>query len=235
MTEHDDIFPPEDGDDMRAAEYVLGVGDARSRAESLRRIETEPAFAARVEAWQSRFEPLNEVFDPVAPPRHAWSGIEARLFDRDRRGLLRQAWASLPLWRGLAVAGLVAAILFAALDFGRIGGSAPQLVASIAEREGELKFAARYDSERRQLTVRQTAGLAAGTAGDFELWVLTPGGAPVSLGLISPVADDRTLGDDLARLMADGATLAISREPRGGSPTGAPTGPVVALGTMQSL
>ena len=42
------------------------------------------------------------------------------------------------------------------------------------------------------------------------------------------------LEDALAELMRQGATIAISVEPPGGSPTGAPTGPVIASGTLQS-
>jgi anti-sigma-K factor RskA len=33
-------------------------------------------------------------------------------------------------------------------------------------------------------------------------------------------------------LLQQGATIAISVEPRGGSPTGAPTGPVIASGSL---
>jgi anti-sigma-K factor RskA len=42
------------------------------------------------------------------------------------------------------------------------------------------------------------------------------------------------LADALAELMQEGATVAISVEPRGGSPTGSPTGPVVASGALRS-
>jgi anti-sigma-K factor RskA len=66
----------------------------------------------------------------------------------------------------------------------------------------------------------------------LELWALPPGAAPKSLGLISA-------GDKLAALqlpaaadqsLADVPMLAVSLEPKGGSPTGAPTGPVLYTG-----
>jgi anti-sigma-K factor RskA len=38
----------------------------------------------------------------------------------------------------------------------------------------------------------------------------------------------------MARITPD-ATLAVSMEPPGGSPTGQPTGPVIASGTLTSL
>ena len=40
------------------------------------------------------------------------------------------------------------------------------------------------------------------------------------------------LADTVAKLLQQGATIAISVEPPGGSPTGAPTGPVVASGSL---
>jgi anti-sigma-K factor RskA len=60
--------------------------------------------------------------------------------------------------------------------------------------------------------------------------------APISLGLLS---DDplTTLvpPPEIAALFAAGATVAISREPPGGSPTGAPTGPILAAGALLPL
>ena len=69
----------------------------------------------------------------------------------------------------------------------------------------------------------------------FELWSVPPQGAPRSLGLIN--SDGLTLLDRKklpATLLRGGtAALAVSLEPPGGSPTGAPTGPVVYAGKLQ--
>jgi len=65
----------------------------------------------------------------------------------------------------------------------------------------------------------------------LELWALPAGAAPKSLGLIAEsdkaalklvAAADQSLGDIPA--------LAVSLEPKGGSTTGAPTGPVLFTG-----
>ena len=68
-----------------------------------------------------------------------------------------------------------------------------------------------------------------------ELWVIPAGGTPSSLGTM---AEGRMthmeLAAGLAELLRQGATIAISVEPPGGSPTGAPTGPVIAAGTLES-
>lgn len=63
---------------------------------------------------------------------------------------------------------------------------------------------------------------------DRELWIIGPDNVPKSLGLI---AQDG-LSIDPAVETGPGRTLAVSREPKGGSPTGSPTGPVFATGRL---
>lgn len=64
----------------------------------------------------------------------------------------------------------------------------------------------------------------------LELWAIAPGGKPHSLGLLNTQQPTQLA---LATNMPDaGFTLAISLEPRGGSPTGQPTGAVLYSGAM---
>jgi anti-sigma-K factor RskA len=68
----------------------------------------------------------------------------------------------------------------------------------------------------------------------FELWAIAPGAAhPQSLGVIPP--DGVLRLDALPPSVRDGATLAISIEPPGGSPTRQPTGPVVFVGALSEM
>jgi len=60
---------------------------------------------------------------------------------------------------------------------------------------------------------------------DYELWIIPPGkgAAPIPAGLVVG-ADGIALGDFAPSILARGAVaLAISAEPKGGSPTGTPT------------
>jgi anti-sigma-K factor RskA len=69
-----------------------------------------------------------------------------------------------------------------------------------------------------------------------ELWIIVPGNAPKSLGLLHA---DRavTIAIPAALLPQTNtqAVLAVTIEQPGGSTTGAPTGPVVAQGKLTNL
>jgi len=71
----------------------------------------------------------------------------------------------------------------------------------------------------------------------FELWLIPTGETrPRSLGLVQPGQPIRLeIPPDLAGRLTPDATLAVSIEPPGGSPTGLPTGPVIAAGKLTNL
>ena len=201
---------PEDDDDALAAEYVLGVQDLAERAQVAARIKADAAFAARVAAWETRLAGLNDGFAEVPPPADLLPRIEARLFPqpatRSRRGL---AW----LWLPLAAVLVLAAVL---LWVPRQGA----LVATLQTEDAALVYEAR--AAAGVLTVTRVAGRPAAEGQVRELWVIAPGAAPVSLGLLA----DAPLAVDYP-VPPRGWTFAVSIEPAGGSPTGAPTGPVI--------
>ncbi len=69
----------------------------------------------------------------------------------------------------------------------------------------------------------------------LELWAVPPQGTPRSLGLISTNGVTVVPRDKLPKRVLESANtsaLAVSVEPPGGSPTGAPTGPVVFAGKL---
>lgn len=65
----------------------------------------------------------------------------------------------------------------------------------------------------------------------LQLWALPRGQAPRSLGVVAS-ADKSTLRlrGDADSMLGDVTMLAVSLEPRGGSPSGAPSGPVLYSG-----
>jgi anti-sigma-K factor RskA len=219
-------------DDMLAAEYVLGVLSADERAAAARRIERDMVFAHLVAGWESRLMPWAETVAPVAPPPEMWNRIAAELPAQRGAG---SWWDSLAFWRPLAFgAGGVALASLVALFFVVSQPAAPPLIAAI-EGGGHRHFVVTLDAAHRTLAAVPAAFSADATRVP-ELWIIPPDGKPRSLGLLrADRAVTLTLPADLAGFARAGVALAVSLEPAGGSPTGAPTGPVVAQGKLASL
>lgn len=66
----------------------------------------------------------------------------------------------------------------------------------------------------------------------LELWAIPEGGQPVSLGLVDPATKVQHFRPDRAGVIPTRGLFAVSVEPVGGSPTGAPTGPVIYSGAL---
>jgi anti-sigma-K factor RskA len=225
--------------DRLAAEYVLGTlrGPARRRFETL--LGAHPALRAAVRDWQARLEPMAESVAPVAPSPGVWSGIERTLFTaRESRPPTAEPpvwWRRLGWWQGAAGVATAAAITLGVL----VGQPPPAqppiaIVMNASSDAGGLQaasFVASVAADGRSLVLKPLGAvpLAAGRA--LELWAVPGAGAPRSLGLVSPDAATTVLR---ARLLDGTAAFAVSVEPAGGSPTGAPTGPIVSVGKLQS-
>ena len=227
----------EDDGRLVAAEYVLGVLAAQDRRAVEARIPREPALAREIEYWEERLGGLADAVAPVAPPAQAWSAIERALVAQPaQRGT--SLWESLVFWRNFGIgAATLAAASIAALAY--IGlATSPQrtpLIATLGQKSGQPGFVATVGADGTSVTI-MPAALLASTQRSYELWLIPPGGQPRSLGLIAPGKPVRlTVPPDLAPHVLSGATLAVSEEPLGGSPTGAPTGPVVAHGDLTNL
>jgi anti-sigma-K factor RskA len=242
MTFKDDMGPDDGGDDIVAAEYVLGVMTHQERRQATLRIEAEPAFARLVDRWEAHFAALAAGYTDVEAPAGVKPAVDSRLFsDRasiaeqggGRRGLL----ASLTFWRGLAAAAIAAFAVLIALPFLGPPTEAPKerLVASLAADGGDVQYLALYDTATHEIGLSHVTGERSAEH-DFELWVIEGEEPPASLGII-PVGASVELPVTvvLRDKLSSGAVLAISVEPLGGSPTGQPTGSVVATGGLRAI
>ena len=119
--------------------------------------------------------------------------------------------------------------------FGFVPATRAPLMATLAGSSGQPNFVAAVTATGDNLVV-VPATLLTNDPRAIELWLILPNQRPRSLGLIQPGQPIRlTIPPDLAgRLTAD-AALAVSLEPPGGSPTGQPTGPVIASGKLTSM
>ncbi|MEM1044610.1 MAG: anti-sigma factor [Pseudomonadota bacterium] len=233
-------LPPRPDDDALASEYVLGVLDADERRQCAERIARDAGFALRVAEWENRLSGLNEGFEEQVPPAGVKAAIDGRLFapapGTEPDGL-QAIWASLAFWRILSGSTLAALVVLMALIVARpdLPISGPTLVAALAAEDTDARFLALYDGTDRTLRIRRLAGDLPADR-DHELWLIAEGADPVSLGLVGTEdAAPRPVSDALRATFAEGVTLAVSLEPKGGSTTGAPTGPVVALGPVTRM
>jgi anti-sigma-K factor RskA len=237
MSTDDTIDPadPGDGGKLIAAEYVLGVLGAEERRELERRLEQEPALAAEVAFWEARLTGLADAVAPVAPPQATWSRIEAAIEEPQQRTSM---WQSLAFWRtfGVVSSALAAASIAALAYIGFVPGARTPLLATLSGGAGQPNFVASVTATGNSLVIVPAALLTTDQR-SFELWLIPAGDTrPHSLGLIQPGQPIRLeIPRDLAGRLTSDATLAVSVEPLGGSPTGLPTGPVIAAGKLTNL
>jgi anti-sigma-K factor RskA len=230
-----DEHPTETGDPtLVAGEYVLGVLSASERRAFEVRLAREPALRREVDYWEQRLGALGFEINPVDPPPRVWTNIEAALAARTGAGRL---WHNLSLWRWTAIgsAAVAAASLAALVYIARAPAPNAPLIAKLDVAGGQAGFIAAIDSGRGGLTIVPAAGLDLNQR-VLELWLIAPGDQPRSLGLIEPGrAVHINLPATLQQRLTAEAKLAVSIEPPGGSPTGLPTGPVVASGKLTNL
>jgi len=239
MTDEQDI-------DMLAAEYVLGTLPADERAAVALRARHDAPLAAAIAAWERRLAPLNETIAPREVPEHIWTKIEARL---DRLSKLPEAVSigtlvnvmameqRLRRWRTAAVAvSAIAASLVLFVGFRELTRPEPEktLVAVLQKDAQSPAFLVSVDLEQKLLTIRAVAA-PPHPGKSYELWLVHDDlETPRSLGVIGegPFTVVQPKLAAYAPQTIEQATLAVSLEPEGGSPTGAPTGPVLYAGKL---
>jgi len=223
-----------DDDWTLAGELALGVlaGDERVAAET--RAAVDPAFARLVEDWHARLGDMAAEAAPVVPPPRVWDAIDRSLFAE--RSQAKGLWSNLNFWRWLSAGtGALAAVCIAFLVFFAVPPAQPPMVAALqAIGKGPLFFA-HVDAASGRLLV-EVVEPDTDTSHVPELWVIPGDGVPRSLGVINRTGETTiALSAALREATIAGATLAVSLEPVGGSPTGQPTGPVVAAGEINPI
>jgi anti-sigma-K factor RskA len=229
--------------DALAAEYVVGTlrGPARWRFE--RALKSSPPLRRTVAVWQEMLAPLDRSIEAVTPPVRVWRTIQLRIgaVGGRRRDRL-ETWSSVRFWRAAAaVSGAVALLLGVWLTSVAWPLPAPQTMVAVLADEGltpvlVVSWNVRSKGAQR-LRVRVARNPGKSTDGAWELWMVPRGGGgPVSLGLVT--THEMQIVTVPARLTAAVNAawgLAMTVEPRGGSPTGRPTGTALYKGPCTLL
>ena len=217
-----------------AAEYVLGTMPSRSRGRFERLMAGDPALARTVAAWADRLAPIDTITPAEEPPARVWRAVEARIAAGAAPPPAAHGWfGSLAFWRGLSIAACTAAavlMIYIAAFPGRPEPTIPAVVAVLADQSGDPSWIAIAGPQKDEISVSAVRSQAEDARHSFELWGIA-GGTPRPLGLLQPQSGSAAV-IRAAQLPSPGDLLAVSLEPRGGSPTGLPTGPVLSHGKV---
>ncbi|MHB9841710.1 anti-sigma factor [Paraburkholderia terrae] len=232
-----------DENDLRCAEYVLGVLSTDERREIELALQQQPGMVGSLDRWQTRLMPLTEDLVEVIPPSHVWNRVQAQLgwdMVAHRAGL----WNSLSFWRWTGLTSSVAACALAIVltrtvtlhNVAAPAVGAQYLVASLERQGAGAGWTATVDAQHAQIVVVPPHDFTIAANQSTEMWVIPLGAKPISLGVIDT---QRPTVVHVAQAQLQGfgpqTTLAVSLEPHGGSPTGQPTGPVLAAGHPEEI
>ena len=230
--------------EIQAAEYVFVTLAAEERTQFESLLATNDAARGAVVAWQQRLVPLAASIEEVAPPAAVWQAI-----DRSISGLPGSAAATqedtasnVPVLAGLLksrqrwrVGALVSTGIAAGLalfSLNAILRERPEATGSylaVVNRGGNLPaLIIRVDLASRSVFVRPVATTVP-EGHSLELWYIGQGKAPKSMGLVNRDTMKVRLPGN-ARI--EKASFAVTVEPKGGSSTGGPTGPIVYSGEL---
>ena len=222
--------------DVAAAELALGVLDGEERAAALRRVLAEPDFAREVERWRAHFILMVDGVAEVPAPAGLYDRIEARI-DGPKRAV--NPWKPTAIAASLAALAMTAVALrpveapVAPTPTPQIVASAPMVAAMVLTGNGGSQPAI-YDAATGRVKMPGPMPIPSGKSA--QLWAIEGQSAPRPLGTFHATgpgvfeAEAKT-----GAVIKPGTTLAISIEPIGGSPTGAPTGPVIATGALAKV
>ncbi|MBU2277756.1 MAG: anti-sigma factor [Gammaproteobacteria bacterium] len=217
--------------DALAVSYVLGSmrGKARLRFQGL--LMQHLSLRQAVWRWERHLNPVVEQLKPVMPDANLWQRITVRL----GWSAFEPAPAPRSYWKetfALALAACLALVLLLP-RLEPVGPQVPAQLAIVQNSQAQALWVVKW--EQQQLKVQATAAVQPLTDADYELWMLPENGQPpISLGLLPQQANtERALPPSVNGLKV--AALAVSLEPRGGSPTGQPTGPVLHTAQLIQL
>lgn len=226
-----------------AGEYALGTLVGRTRQRFIRLMQERAYIHQAVEDWQQRLDALSETLPGTAPPPRVWRSIEGELNEQDRQRRPR-GLASFGRWRFAGFAAMLLLVVSVSLPLvwrpveTPTKAQMPDYVAVLenARHEPMIVAAATEKPMRIKLMMKDMPQM--GENEDWELWCLPKdGGKPISIGVLARGKEtDMPLNQHDWDMMEEGLEgLAISREPRGGSTTGQPTGEIMYTGSLMRL
>ena len=212
-----------------AADYAIGLMStvARRRFEQL--LLDDAALRAEVAQWQETLASFTESLPEQPVPDRVWHGITARIEPQ-----VLHVPQKRPFWNWLrltAAAASIVVLVFLGSLYDRDDARYRATLLS-ANAQPALKVEAHAD----YLQVEPLILAAVDADRSLELWAIPADGKPISLGVIPAGGKGKVeLSEAQKVLIGKPIALAVSLEPKGGSPTGLPTGAVLYQGALAAL
>lgn len=212
-----------------AADYAIGLMPSAARRRFEQLLLEDAALRAELAQWQESLVSLTEALPEQSVPERVWQGITARIEPQ-----VLHMPEKRPFWSWLRVTAAVCSLVIA-VTLGVIynrDNARYSATLLTADAQPALKVEAHED----YLNVEPLTLAAVDPGRSLELWAIPADGKPISLGVIPAGGKGRVeLSDTQKTLIGKPIALAVSLEPKGGSPTGQPTGPVLYQGALAAL
>jgi len=212
-----------------AADYAIGLmpSTARRRFENL--LLDDPNLRFEVAQWQESLIGLTSAIEPQPVPERVWQHILARI-EPQRLHVPEKP----PFWSWMRIAAVACTLLVAVIIGVIYNRDKPDFNATlVANNQQPALTVQAFD---RYLKIDPVAVASVESGRSLELWAIPADGVPVSLGVIPDDGKGRVdLSANQRKLLGTQTTMAITLEPKGGSPTGKPTGPILYKGQLASL
>ena len=212
-----------------AADYAIGLmaPAARRRFEQL--LLDDAALRVELAHWQESLASLTETLPQVPVPERVWQGVTARIEPQ-----VLHVPEKRPFWNWLRVTAALCSIVVLVFLGSLYNRDDARYRATLltANAQPALKVEAHAD----YLQVEPLTLAAVDPGRSLELWAIPADGKPISLGVIPAGGKGKVeMNEAQKALIGKPIALAVSLEPKGGSPTGQPTGPVLYQGALAAL
>ena len=212
-----------------AADYAIGLMPPAARRRFEQLLLEDAALRLELAQWQESLASLTDALPERPVPDRVWQGITARIEPQELHVPHKR-----PFWNWLrvtmAVCSLVIAVTLAVIYSRDDARYSATLVSADAQP------ALRVQAHDNYLQVEPLTLAAIDPGRSLELWAIPADGKPISLGVIPAGGKGKVELNDMQKaLTGKPIALAVSLEPKGGSPTGQPTGPVLYQGALAAL
>lgn len=211
-----------------AGDYAIGLMPPTAGRRFERLLNEDPALRRELGQWHDTLANLTLELAEQPVPARVWRAIEARLDPPVEK----------TSWWGWLSGSLLAGVLVLAVAFGLLYNRETLNYHATLVAQGQppaMEIRAHHD----YLDVESLGSTWPAEDRSLELWAIAPGGKPVSLGVVFENRRARqmrlNLNAEQRKQLGVDVTLAVSLEPRGGSPSGSPTGPVLYAGVLSAL